>query len=72
MIRHFNKHVVKEGHTYLGNNVIKYTRNANKFKSTISTFKTLESGSLSARGVFLENKVRVIIDPISKLLLSFC
>ena len=72
MIRHFNKHVVKEGHTYLGINVIKYTKNANKFKSTISTFKTLESGSLSARGVFLGNKVRVIIDPLSKLLLSFC
>ena len=72
MIRHFNKHVVGEGHKYLGNNVINYTKNANKFKNTISAFKTLESGSLSARGVYLGNKVRVIIDPLSKLLLSFC
>jgi hypothetical protein len=72
MIRHFNKHVVGEGHQYLGNNVINYTRNANKFKNTISAFKTLESGSLSARGVYLGNKVSVIIDPLSKLLLSFC
>ena len=72
MIRHFNKHVVEEGHKYLGNNVINYTRNANKFKNTISVFKTLKSGSLSARGVYLGNKVRVIIDPLSKLLLSFC
>lgn len=36
MIRHFNKHIVEEGHKYLG------------------------------------NKVRVIIDPLTKLLLSFC
>ena len=36
MIRHFNKHVVGEGHKYLGNNVINYTKNANKFKNTIS------------------------------------
>ena len=72
MIRHFNKHVVGEGHKYLGNNVINYTKNENKFKNTISAFKTLESGSLSARGVYLGNKVRVIIDPLSKLLLSFC
>ena len=72
MIRHFNKHVVGEGHKYLGNNVINYTKNANKFKNTISAFKTLQSGSLSARGVYLGNKVRVIIDPLSKLLLSFC
>ena len=56
MIRHFKKHVIKEGHKYLENNVINYTKNANKFKKTISTFRTLESGSLSARGVFLEKK----------------
>lgn len=72
MIRHFNKHVINEGETYLGTNVIKYTKNAKAFRNSISVFETLQSGSLSARGLYMGNKVRVIIDAISKLLLSFC
>lgn len=72
MIRHFQKHVVEEGHKYLGKNVIQYTKNANMFKNTVGSFKLLESGSLSARGLLAGNKVRVIVEAITELLLSFC
>lgn len=72
MIRHFTKHVINEHETYLGANVIKYTKNANIFKNSINLFKTLESGSLSARGTFLGHNVRIIVDATTRLLLSFC
>ena len=72
MIRHYSKHVVGEGHKYLGKNVIKYTKNANAFKRSATSFRILQSGSLSAKGIYMGNKVRVIFEAGSKLLLSFC
>lgn len=53
MIHHFNKHVIGEGHSYLGKNVIQYTKNAsNFFKNNSSLLKLASSGNYVIRASF--------------------
>ena len=53
MIKHFNKHVVEEGHRYLGKNVIQYTRNARKFfKANKAVMELTKSGNYVIRALF--------------------
>jgi hypothetical protein len=58
MIHHFDKHVIKEGHSYLGRNVIQYTRNARAFFNANQSSMTLtSSGNYIVRGIYLGYKV---------------
>lgn len=58
MIEHFGKHVVKEGHSYLGRNVIQYTRNARTFYNANTTLlKLTSSGNYVIRGIYAGYKV---------------
>ena len=58
MIHHFNKHVIKEGHNYLGQNVIQYTKNARDFFKINSSLKKLtNSGNYAIRATFAGHKV---------------
>ena len=58
MIHHFNKHVIKEGHEYLGKNVVQYTRNARIFfKNNSALMKLTKTGNYSIRAAFLGHKV---------------
>lgn len=53
MVQHFNKHVIGEGHKYLGKNVIQYTRNAkNFFNANHSIMKLTKSGNYAIRALF--------------------
>ncbi len=53
MISHFNKHVVREGHKYLGKNVIQYTRSAkNFFNANQGLMRLTNSGNYVIRGLF--------------------
>ena len=57
MSSHFEKHVINEGHTYLGNNVIEYTNNASQFFSTNQgVMRLTKSGNYAIRAVFNGNK----------------
>ena len=57
MIHHFDKHVIKEGHKYLGKNVVQYTRNARElFKTNSSLIKLTKSGNYAIRAVFAGQK----------------
>ncbi len=53
MIHHFNKHVVGDGHKYLGKNVIQYTRNAKTFfNANQGIMKLTSSGNYAIRALF--------------------
>jgi len=53
MTLHFNKHVIKEGHTFLGKNVIEYTKNAKQFFEMNShMMKLTKSGNYVIRAMF--------------------
>ncbi len=53
MIKHFEKHVIKDEHSYLGKNVIQYTRNAKTFFNTNhGIMKLTKSGNYVIRGIF--------------------
>ncbi len=53
MIHHFEKHVVNEGHKYLGRNVISYTKNARAFyNANTSLLKLTSSGNYMIRGMY--------------------
>lgn len=57
MSSHYKKHVLKEGHTYLGKNVIDYTNNAKQFfTSNQSIMKPTSSGNYAIRSVFAGHK----------------
>lgn len=46
MIKHFNKHVIDDGHKYLGKNVIQYTRNAKSiFNANQGLMNLIKSGN---------------------------
>jgi hypothetical protein len=58
MISHFESHVIKEGHSYLGKNVIQYTRNARTFyNANTSLLKLTSSGNYMIRGFYTGYKV---------------
>ena len=53
MVKHFNKHVIEEGHKQLGKNVIRYTRNAKKFfDANQSVMKLTKTGNYVIRATF--------------------
>lgn len=53
MISHFEKHVINERHSYLGKNVIQYTRNARAFlNANSSLLKLTSSGNYVLRGIY--------------------
>ena len=57
MIRHFKKHVIEEGHDYLGKNVVQYTRNARKYFKTHNSIKKLtDTGNYVIRAKFAGHK----------------
>ena len=57
MSSHYSKHVVKEGHSYLGKNVVKYTNNAKSFFATNqSSMKLTSSGNYAIRSTFAGQK----------------
>ncbi len=57
MNSHFQKHVINEGHSYLGKNVVQYTNNAKKFFTTNqSTMKLTKSGNYAIRAMFQGQK----------------
>ena len=57
MTSHFQKHVINEGHKYLGSNIINYTNNAkNFFDVNKEIMKLTSSGNFVIRGFLLEIK----------------
>ena len=57
LVSHFNKHVVQEGHKYLGNNIVEYTKNAMKFfQGNQNLLKLTDSGNYVIRALFEGHK----------------
>ena len=72
MVSHFNKHVVKEGHQYLGNNIVEYTKNAMKFfQSNQNLLKLTDSGNYVIRALFEGYKAGGFFNLIGKIFSFF-
>ena len=72
MIQHFKKHVINEGHKYLGKNVIQYTKNAKKFFTVNkSMMKLTKSGNYMIRALFAGHKVGGVFDAIGTIFSFF-
>ncbi|MDE6241815.1 MAG: hypothetical protein K2M08_05310 [Anaeroplasmataceae bacterium] len=71
MIHHFNKHVIGDGHSYLGKNVIQYTKNAsNFFKSNSALMKLTSSGNYVIRASFAGHSAGGFFD-LAGIIFSF-
>ena len=71
MIRHFEKHVVQEGHTYLGRNAIQYTKNAKHFyDANKAIMKLTNSGNYVIRAKFLGHSAGGFFD-LNGVIFSF-
>jgi hypothetical protein len=72
MSSHYGKHVVKEGHSYLGKNVVGYTNNAkNFFTANQSVMKLTSSGNYAIRAAFAGQKVGGFFSATGKVLSFF-
>ena len=71
MIHHFNKHVIGDGHSYLGKNVIQYKKNAsNFFKNNSSLMKLTSSGNYVIRAPFAGHSAGGFFD-LAGIIFSF-
>ncbi len=71
MIHHFNKHVIGDGHSYLGKNVIQYPKNAsNFFKNNSSLMKLTSSGNYVIRASFVGHSAGGFFD-LAGIIFSF-
>ncbi len=68
MVYHFEKHVLREKHMYLGRNVIEYTKNAINFYNANSQFmKLTSSGNYIIRTLFNGKQVGGVFDLLGKI-----